>query len=233
MRVSSLILAVSLLSLVVGCLQGTTENVGHFNENSKAFANDDDAKKTEKKKNLKKGAVKLETATFGAGCFWCVEAVFKELKGVESVESGYCNGDFENPTYKDVCTGLTGHAEVIRIEFDPNVISFEELLEVFWQTHDPTTLNQQGADRGTQYRSGVYFHTDEQKTLAEKWKKKLNDEKVFSNPIVTEIVKAEKFYTAEGYHQDYFELNGSQPYCQAVIAPKMEKFRKAFKEKLK
>ncbi|MDB4650506.1 peptide-methionine (S)-S-oxide reductase MsrA, partial [Pirellulaceae bacterium] len=126
-----------------------------------------------------------------------------------------------------------GHAEVIRIEFDPNVISFEELLEVFWQTHDPTTLNQQGADRGTQYRSGVYFHTDEQKTLAEKWKKKLNDEKVFSDPIVTEIVKAEKFYTAEGYHQDYFELNGSQPYCQAVIVPKMEKFRKVFKEKLK
>ena len=236
MRYTSMVLAVGAISLAVGCLEVTTKTTAHSVTSPASVSEatiDDDSKKTKKKKVTKKGAMKLETATFGAGCFWCVEAVFKELKGVESVESGYCNGDLKNPTYKDVCTGLTGHAEVVRIEFDPTVITFEDLLQVFWQTHDPTTLNQQGADRGTQYRSGVYFHSDEQKTLAEKWKKKLNDEKVFANPIVTEIVEAETFYSAEGYHQDYFELNGSQPYCQAVIAPKMEKFKKVFKDKLK
>lgn len=176
---------------------------------------------------------KLQTATFGAGCFWCVEAVFELLDGVKSVESGYCNGEVPNPTYEQVCTGQTGHAEVIRLTYDPSVISFEELLEVFWTTHDPTTLNRQGADYGTQYRSGVYYHTEEQKQLAEAYKKKLNDEKVFGDPVVTEIVKAAKFYPAEGYHQDYFELNPTKGYCRAVIHPKIDKVHKFFADKLK
>lgn len=195
------------------------------NKNESSGQPDKDGKK-------RKGG-KLETATFGAGCFWCVEAVFDELKGVESVESGYCNGETLNPTYQEVCTGQTGHAEVVRIKFDPQVISYEELLEVFWKTHDPTTLNRQGADSGTQYRSGVYYHSEEQKAAAAKWKKKLDEAGIWNNPIVTEIVKAETFYPAENYHQNYFELNGRQPYCRAVIVPKMEKFRKVFKDKLK
>ena len=176
---------------------------------------------------------KIQTATFGAGCFWCVEAVFELLDGVQKVESGYCNGEVENPTYEQVCTGQTGHAEVIRLTYDPSVISFEELLEVFWTTHDPTTLNKQGYDEGTQYRSGVYFHTEEQKQLADAYKKKLNDENTFGKPVVTEIVKAEKFYPAEGYHQDYFELNPTKGYCRAVIHPKVDKVHKLFAEKLK
>ena len=186
----------------------------------------------EDKKN-KSGAKELETATFGAGCFWCVEAVFKELKGVKSVESGYSNGKVLNPTYRQVSTGRTGHAEVIRLRFEPAVVSFEELLEVFWKTHDPTTLNRQGVDRGTQYRSGVYYHSNEQKKAAVELKKKLNAAKIWRNPIVTEIVKAKTFYKAEDYHQDYFNLNGQQPYCQAVIVPKLEKFRRVVKDKLK
>lgn len=174
-----------------------------------------------------------QTATFGAGCFWCVEAVFELLDGVKTVESGYCNGEVENPTYEQVCSGQTGHAEVIRLTYDPSVISFEELLEVFWTTHDPTTLNRQGADYGTQYRSGVYFHTEEQKQIAEAYKKKLNDENTFGDPVVTEIVKAAKFYPAEGYHQDYFELNPTKGYCRAVIHPKVDKVHKLFADKLK
>lgn len=184
-------------------------------------------------KEKKTGEVKMETATFGAGCFWCVEAVFSELKGVKSAESGYCNGLFPDPSYEQVCTGTTGHAEVIRVEFNPQVISFETLLEVFWKTHDPTTLNRQGADSGTQYRSAVFYHNDAQKIAAEKWKKKLDAAKIWSNPIVTEITKAETFYKAEGYHQDYFKLNGRAPYCQAVIVPKLDKLRTVFKDKLK
>ncbi|MEE2639186.1 MAG: peptide-methionine (S)-S-oxide reductase MsrA [Planctomycetota bacterium] len=191
------------------------------------------ADREKKETHQKKGDGKLETATFGAGCFWCVEAVFKELKGVKKVESGYCNGSVPNPTYKQVCTGLTGHAEVIRIEFDPDEIRFEELLEVFWKTHDPTTLNRQGADTGTQYRSGVYYHTESQKKVAQELKKKLDEARIWRNPIVTEIVAAEEFYKAEDYHQDYFSLNGQNPYCRAVIVPKLEKFRKVFKDKLK
>ena len=176
---------------------------------------------------------KIQTATFGAGCFWCVEAVFELLDGIHKVESGYSNGEIENPTYEQVCTGQTGHAEVIRLTYDPSVISFEELLEVFWTTHDPTTLNRQGYDEGTQYRSGVYFHTEEQKRLAETYKKKLNNENTFGKPVVTEIVKADKFYPAEGYHQDYFELNPTKGYCRAVIHPKVDKVHKLFAEKLK
>lgn len=175
----------------------------------------------------------LETATLGAGCFWCVEAIFENLKGVESVESGYSGGDNKNPTYKEVCSGTTNHAEVCQIKFDPEVISFEELLEVFWQTHDPTTLNKQGADVGTQYRSVIFYHTNKQKELAETYKSKLIEAKVFSTPIVTEISPAVKFYIAENYHQDYYQANKSQPYCNMVITPKLEKFKKIFEQKLK
>lgn len=176
---------------------------------------------------------KYEVATFGSGCFWCTEAIFEKLNGVHDVVSGYSGGTTENPTYKEVCSGETGHAEVTQITFDPDVISFEELLEVFWQTHDPTTLNRQGNDVGTQYRSAIFYHNDEQKRLAATYKERLESEEIFNNPIVTEITKFEKFYSAENYHQDYYEQNKSQPYCNMVITPKVEKFKKVFSEKLK
>lgn len=176
---------------------------------------------------------KTDTATFGAGCFWCVEAIFQELKGVHSVKSGYAGGFVKNPSYKEVCTGRTGHAEVAQIVYDPSVISFEELLEVFWKTHDPTTLNRQGADVGTQYRSAVFFHNEEQKEKAAFYMKKLDESGAFQNPIVTTIEPYENYYEAEDYHQDYYNNNGSQGYCRMVIQPKVEKFRKAFSEKLK
>lgn len=175
----------------------------------------------------------LSLATFGNGCFWCTEAVFQQLNGVEKVVSGYTGGKVKNPTYKEVCTGLTGHAEVIQLTFDPKKISFEELLEVFWKTHDPTTLNKQGADEGTQYRSAVFYHNDEQKKLAELYKKRLTEAKAFDKPIVTEITAIGEFYAAENYHQNYYNLNGTAPYCSYVIAPKLEKFKKAFSSKLK
>jgi len=175
----------------------------------------------------------MELATFGAGCFWCTEAVFQDLEGVEKVESGYAGGRISNPTYKEVCSGLTGHAEVVNITYDPSKVSFEELLEVFWKTHDPTTLNRQGNDVGTQYRSVVYYHNDEQKRLAEEYKKKLNDAHAFPNPVVTEITAAPSFYKAENYHQDYYNLNGTQPYCQFVVKPKVDKVRAVFGDKLK
>lgn len=176
---------------------------------------------------------KLQKATFGMGCFWCTEAIFQRLKGVVEVKSGYEGGNVANPTYEEVCTGTTNHAEVSEITFDAAKISFEELLEVFWKNHDPTTLNRQGADVGTQYRSVVFYHNDEQKAIAEKYKAELNKGKAFAKPIVTTIVKAEKFYVAENYHQDYFIKNGEQPYCRIVILPKMEKLEKLFKSKLK
>ena len=179
------------------------------------------------------GQAGLAKATFGGGCFWCTEAVYAELKGVKSVTSGYTNGRVPNPTYKDVCTGLTGHAEAIEIEYEPAVVSFEKLLEVFFATHDPTTLNRQGADVGTQYRSGVFYHDDEQKRIATEVIAKLDAARVFPGKIVTEVTKAETFYPAEAYHQDYFAKNPSQPYCQAVAAPKVEKVRKVFKELVK
>lgn len=175
----------------------------------------------------------LEQVTFGAGCFWCIEAVFQELKGVKKVISGYTGGSVKNPSYKEVCAGRTGHAEVAQITYDPEVISFKELLEVFWQTHDPTTLNRQGNDVGTQYRSAIFYHNEKQKALAEHYKKELDESGAFSDPIVTEISPLETFYAAEDYHQNYFKYNSDQPYCSFVIAPKMEKFRKAFKDKLK
>ena len=175
----------------------------------------------------------MEQATFGAGCFWCVEAVFQNLKGVEKVVSGYAGGRNKNPTYKEVCSGLTGHAEVIDITFDPAVISFKELLEIFWKTHDSTTLNRQGADAGTQYRSVIYYHSDEQKQLAEAYKQKLNDGHAFPDPVVTEITAVPEFFAAENYHQNYFNLHGHEPYCQFVARPKVDKVKALFGDKLK
>ena len=175
----------------------------------------------------------LEQTTLGAGCFWCIEAVFQELKGVKKVESGYTGGSIKNPSYKEICTGRTGHAEVAQITYDPEVISFKELLEVFWQTHDPTTLNRQGNDVGTQYRSAIFYHNDEQKRTAEHYKQELDESGAFSNPIVTEITPLGDYYVAEDYHQNYYKYNSDQPYCAFVISPKMEKFRKAFENKLK
>lgn len=175
----------------------------------------------------------LDTATFGAGCFWCVEAVFQQLNGVISVYSGYTGGQTENPTYKEVCSGTTGHAEVAQIVYDTSKISFDELLEVFWQTHDPTTLNRQGADEGTQYRSAIFYHNQKQKETAEKYKKELNASGAWDKPIVTEIASLTAFYKAEDYHQNYYNQNGEQQYCKYVIRPKIEKFQKVFKDKLK
>lgn len=174
-----------------------------------------------------------EVATFGAGCFWCIEAVFSELKGVESVTPGYAGGEVLNPSYEAVCSGTTGHAEVAQIVFDPEVITFAELLEVFWKTHDPTTLNQQGADVGTQYRSVIFYHNEKQKEEAEFYFKKVDDSGAYINPLVTEITPLDKFYPAENYHNDYFENNPEQAYCRFVIQPKVDKFREAFKDKLK
>lgn len=192
-----------------------------------------DSKKDESKTAGKaKEGTKMEIATFGSGCFWCTEAIFQRLKGVDKVVSGYTGGKKENPTYKEVCTGETGHAEVIQVTYDPAVISFDELLEVFWKTHDPTTLNQQGYDIGTQYRSAIFYSTDEQRKLAEEYKSKLNKE-VFDNKITTEITALGKFYPAEDYHQNYFNSNKGDRYCRAVIAPKVEKFEKVFKDKKK
>jgi peptide-methionine (S)-S-oxide reductase len=173
------------------------------------------------------------SATFGAGCFWCVEAIFDGLKGVISVESGYSGGTVKNPAYREVCEGTTGHAEVCRITFDPEVISFDELLTVFWYTHDPTTINRQGNDWGTQYRSAIFYHDENQKMMAERSRETTNRSGLWDNPIITEISPLTNYYKAEDYHQDYFVRNRSQPYCSAIIAPKLEKFRKQFKDKLK
>jgi|SRR5688572_6292535 len=178
-------------------------------------------------------SITSDTATFGAGCFWCVEAIFLQLKGVSKVESGYSGGSVNNPSYKQVCSGTTGHAEVCQVYYNPQEISFDELLEVFWQTHDPTTLNRQGADAGTQYRSAIFYHNAYQKERAEYFKKKLTDEGAFNNPIVTEIVAFTKFYKAEDYHQNYYNTNGSDYYCTMVIQPKVEKFKKAFADKVR
>ena len=178
--------------------------------------------------------LRTETATFANGCFWCTEAIFEELKGVKSATSGYAGGTSENPTYKEVCSGTTGHAECLQIIYDPAVISFDELLEVFWETHDPTTLNRQGADAGTQYRSAVFYHSGEQKQKAEKYKAELDKSGAFNKPIVTEITPAGEFYPAENYHQQYYENNENlNPYCKIVIRPKLDKFRKVFKDMLK
>jgi peptide-methionine (S)-S-oxide reductase len=169
-----------------------------------------------------------ERATFGSGCFWCTEAVFQQLRGVQSVQSGYSGGHTANPTYEQVCSGRTGHAEVIQITFDPKLISFDELLNVFWKTHDPTTPNRQGHDVGTQYRSAIFYHNDDQQRIAEAYKEQLNASGTFGAPIVTEITPFRNIYPAEQYHQNYFNQNPEQSYCAAVIRPKVEKFKKEF-----
>jgi peptide-methionine (S)-S-oxide reductase len=178
-------------------------------------------------KNMNNSTNHLETATLGGGCFWCTEAVFQMLPGVKSVKSGYAGGTKENPTYKEVCSGDTGHAEVIQITFDPKVVSYDKVLKTFWQVHDPTTLNRQGADAGTQYRSIILYNSEAQKAAAEK--SKAEAQKHFSKPIVTKIVPLKKFYPAEDYHQDYYRSNPNQPYCRAVIQPKVEKFEEKLK----
>ena len=177
--------------------------------------------------------IKIETATFGAGCFWCVEAIFQDLRGVEKVESGYAGGEIKNPTYQEVSSGLTNHAEVCQLTYDANVISFEDLLEVFWYTHDPTTLNKQGYDVGTQYRSVIFYHNNEQKELAERSKAETDKSELWHAPIVTIVEPYTEFYVAEDYHQDYYNLNSNAPYCSAVISPKLEKFMKKFADKVK
>jgi peptide-methionine (S)-S-oxide reductase len=179
------------------------------------------------------GGSHIDTATFGAGCFWCVEAIFQRLDGVLKVESGYSGGSVKNPSYKEVCNGTTGHAEVIRLTYDRSKVSYDELLEVFWKTHDPTTPNRQGNDVGTQYRSVVFYHNEEQRRTAEEYKKKINDEKAYPKPVITEISPLINYYPAENYHQNYYNQNGSQGYCQYVIQPKIEKFEKIFKDKMK
>ena len=175
----------------------------------------------------------LEKATLGAGCFWCIEAIYQDVKGVYKVESGYAGGHVANPTYRQVCTGTTGHAEVAQITFDPEVISFEDILTIFWRTHDPTTLNRQGADVGTQYRSAIFYHNEEQKRIAEKSLAETDASGLWPNPIVTEVAPLDAFYVAEDYHQNYYNDNANQPYCRVVIDPKVRKFRKEFKDRLK
>jgi peptide-methionine (S)-S-oxide reductase len=175
----------------------------------------------------------METATLAGGCFWCLEAVFLRVRGVHRAESGYAGGHVENPSYRAVCAGTTGHAEVVQVDFDPNVISYRELLEIFFAIHDPTTLNRQGADVGTQYRSAIYYHNDAQKTTAEAVMRELNDEKIWDGPIVTEVTPLDKFYPAEDYHREYYDRNPEQGYCQVVISPKVSKLRQKFAEKLK
>jgi peptide-methionine (S)-S-oxide reductase len=171
-------------------------------------------------------------ATFGSGCFWCTEAVFQEVNGILSVESGYSGGQTENPTYESICTGKTGHAECVRLRFDPRVISYHDLLAVFFKTHDPTTLNQQGADRGTQYRSVIFTHNDQQRQQANEYVKELDDAGVYPNPVVTQVCDATTFYPAEKYHHNYYRTHQNQPYCQAVIAPKLAKFQADFRDRL-
>jgi peptide-methionine (S)-S-oxide reductase len=170
----------------------------------------------------------METATLGGGCFWCLEAVYDEMAGVESVESGYMGGQVKNPSYREVCGGRTGHAEVVQLRFDPAITSFRDVLEVFFTIHDPTTLNRQGNDVGTQYRSAIFYYSDEQRTTAEEMIRELEAEKVWSDPIVTEVTPASEFYRAEDYHQEYFANNPNQPYCSYVVAPKVRKFRDKF-----
>jgi peptide-methionine (S)-S-oxide reductase len=176
---------------------------------------------------------KEELATFGGGCFWCVEAIYERVSGVHAAVSGYSGGHVENPDYKQVCTGLTGHAEVVQIRFDPEVVSYYELLEIFFKTHDPTTLNRQGADVGTQYRSVIFYHSEEQRKQAGEIISELTEAGIYQDPIVTQVEPFEQFYPAEGYHQEYFENNPNQGYCRVVIQPKVEKFEKIFKDKLK
>ncbi len=219
-----------ILLLLLAWMQAGACTPGHADKSSKIMEQTSDiTSQTDNPGNARQ----TDTATFGTGCFWCTEAQFSELKGVLKAESGYSGGTTINPTYKEVCTGTTGHAEVINIVYDPAVLSFDELLEAFWVAHDPTQLNRQGNDIGTQYRSAIFYHNETQKQKAETYKKRLNEEKVYDKPVVTEITPFSVFYKAEDYHQDYYSRNGHEPYCTMVVRPKLEKFRKVFKEKLK
>lgn len=211
---------VVLLLLSTSCAQNKTQEIAIMKTQANATVDEPNTSE-------------LETATFGSGCFWCTEAIFQRIDGVVKVVSGYSGGKVKNPTYKEVCSGLTGHAEVTQLTYDPAKVSYEELLEVFWKTHDPTTLNRQGNDVGTQYRSVIFYHNAEQKALAEKYMKALDESGAYDAPLVTEISPLQDFYPAEDYHQNYYNLNGRQPYCTYVIQPKMEKFEKVFKDKLK
>ena len=179
------------------------------------------------------GSSRSEVATLGGGCFWCLEAVYQELRGVEKVESGYSGGDVPNPTYRQVCSETTGHAEVVQVTFDPDEVAYRDILEVYFTIHDPTTLNRQGADVGTQYRSVIFYHTEGQKRTAEEVISEIEAEGIWNSSIVTEVVPFDEFYVAEDYHQDYFRNNGYQPYCQVIIAPKVARFRKQHLERLK
>lgn len=217
-RIYVLLLPIILSSIILSCEAKKPRKETGNSLNSEIF--------NSKNKNM-------DTATFGAGCFWCVEAIFQDLVGVEQVQSGYSGGKIKEPTYREVSSGKTGHAEVVQIVYNPEKITFDELLEVFWQTHDPTTLNKQGADVGTQYRSVVFYHNDEQKNKAESYKSKLNQSGAFPNPIITEISEFQNFYIAEDYHQNYFNENKEAPYCTYVIKPKLEKYKKIFKDKMK
>lgn len=214
----------SLTLLINACKEDIKTGTVTVNQNSNKNMT------TEIKNSLKPGH---ELATLGGGCFWCTEAVFNDLRGVDYAVSGYAGGAKDNPTYREVCYGNTGHAEVIQIAFDPALLSYEDLLRVFFHVHDPTTLNKQGNDVGTQYRSVIFYHNDAQKNAAEKIIKEISDEKLWDNKIVTEVSPLTKFFIAEDYHQEYFKLNGHAPYCQFVISPKLTKFRKNFKDKLK
>ena len=215
MKVMNLIaIALSYVFLTGSCMESSTQ---HTNMNEVKIP----------------AGLKTDTATFATGCFWCTEAIFQELKGVLKVTSGYSGGTVANPSYEEVCTGATGHAECLQIIYDPKVISFDELLEVFWESHDPTTLNRQGNDVGTQYRSAIFYHDEEQKQKAEHYKAELTKSGAYDKPIVTEITAFTKFYPAEDYHQNYYNTHGSAPYCSFVIRPKVEKFEKVFKDKLK
>jgi peptide-methionine (S)-S-oxide reductase len=215
-------MVLTFLSLALGaCAQDNDKY-----EQSKTFKSMNEQKSTGMEK-------RIDTATFGAGCFWCTEAQFQQLEGVVKVESGYTGGHVENPSYKEVCTGMTGHAEVTNIYYDPSKISYDELLAAFWVTHDPTQLNRQGNDVGTQYRSAIFYHDEEQKLKAEDYKRKLNEEKAYDKDVVTSIEPFVKFYKAEDYHQNYYNENSNQGYCVFVVKPKLDKFKKVFKDKLK
>ena len=228
------LLLFSFLLLILSC--NNTKNVNTvFEENSieKKEISSSEEEKLEEKITMEKD-IKIETATLGNGCFWCSEAIFEGLKGVSRVESGYSGGFVKEPSYKDVCSGTTGHAEVIQLDFDANQISFAEIIEVFFATHDPTTLNRQGNDVGTQYRSAIFYHSEEQKIIAEKAILAANESKVWESPIVTEVTKFEEYFPAGDYHQDYYNRVGSDnAYCSLIITPKVEKFKKLFKDKLK
>ncbi len=225
----------NVFTLVFVALFISCSSISTNKQTSDNLVDDNKYKKERKGKNKTKmnRNINKEIAVFGAGCFWCVEAVFQELKGVHSVESGYTGGTVKNPSYNEICTGETGHAEAAKITYDPDIISFEILLSVFFKTHDPTTLNSQGADRGTQYRSAIFYTSDTQKKIAQRIINELNVEKVYPNPIVTEVTELSVYYQAEAYHQNYYKNNPNQGYCTYVIQPKMEKFRKVFKENLK